>query len=347
MLADGRFDARPVVRKTVLFQVINYTFVWSDERMFTAPCFGALTSMLEMTIEDGSADTTRSQIFQSRKRYWLPRPSFTPLKPGYRAHEESSTLDLYRALPWPQQLAHNLTNNRTHCVDCLRFSGSADASMLQPFDFFFFPFGVCVLDCTQAHAQRQTRSLTHRTPWAWPTHTSADNQTIKWTIQVSGADLYTCSSAADVLSAMNIGSTSSEATQGLLPTNRLTWVVDGRFVDAVKAFHPVNSKVETDYSTCVIEIQIKRSWLVVLVKNMFVTLLVVGGGLVALFLHPGEMPGDRIAQLLVSLLIIVTNLQIDFGLGHVTSIMWMDYVRKRLVWNWNAGRGYDVHLRTW
>ena len=54
-------------------------------------------------------------------------------------------------------------------------------------------------------------------------------------------------------------------------------------------------------------------------------MLVEIGGLLALYMHPGEMTGDRMAQLLVALLIVVTNLQMDLGLGKLTALMWIDY----------------------
>ena len=53
-------------------------------------------------------------------------------------------------------------------------------------------------------------------------------------------------------------------------------------------------------------------------------MLVEIGGLLALYMHPGEMTGDRMAQLLVALLIVVTNLQMDLGLGKLTALMWID-----------------------
>ena len=60
---------------------------------------------------------------------------------------------------------------------------------------------------------------------------------------------------------------------------------------------------------------------------MALTMLVVMGVLLTLYMHPGDMTGDRLGQLIVALLIIVTNMQMDLGLGKLTSIMWLESAR--------------------
>jgi hypothetical protein len=82
----------------VLFQSLNYSLVWSDVRLFSAPCFGALPQMLSMSQEDGQADVTRQQIYQERARYWLPAPTFKPLKPGFKPVEETATLESFNSM---------------------------------------------------------------------------------------------------------------------------------------------------------------------------------------------------------------------------------------------------------
>ena len=44
----------------------------------------------------------------------------------------------------------------------------------------------------------------------------------------------------------------------------------------------------------------------------------------ALLLHPEEYIGDRAAVLFIAFLILVTNMQVDLGLGVVSELLWVD-----------------------
>ena len=55
------------------------------------------------------------------------------------------------------------------------------------------------------------------------------------------------------------------------------------------------------------------------------TILVVFASLIcALLLHPGDSIGDRAAVLFIAFLILVTNMQLDLGLGVVSTLLWVD-----------------------
>ena len=45
----------------------------------------------------------------------------------------------------------------------------------------------------------------------------------------------------------------------------------------------------------------------------------------ALWMLPTEQTGDRVAGLVVALLIVMTNLQTDLKLGDLTYLIWVDY----------------------
>ena len=45
----------------------------------------------------------------------------------------------------------------------------------------------------------------------------------------------------------------------------------------------------------------------------------------ALLMQPGELLGDRCAQLLVAILIVITTLQNDIGLGNLSYLIWVDF----------------------
>jgi len=61
------------------------------------------------------------------------------------------------------------------------------------------------------------------------------------------------------------------------------------------------------------------------VKQICTILLVTAGGLMALLMQPNELLGDRCAQILVSVLIIITTLQTDLGLGSLSYLIWVDW----------------------
>ena len=48
-----------------------------------------------------------------------------------------------------------------------------------------------------------------------------------------------------------------------------------------------------------------------------------------LWLHPEEMMGDRLAAILVAMLIVVTSLQSDLGLGKLSYLIWVDCMPTR------------------
>ena len=85
---------------------------------------------------------------------------------------------------------------------------------------------------------------------------------------------------------MGIGATMTEATEALLPTNRIEWVINGNLAEAVTVHHKRKAIARGarangtqsdatgaayelfDRSTCVVEIRIKRVWQVFFIKNM-------------------------------------------------------------------------------
>ena len=248
--------------------------------------------MLSMSEIDGLSDITRQRVYSYRRPYWLPAPSYGPLLPGYDAFDEWAEISTYDSKPWNSDVVHPTIPT---CTNCVQYKGGVELQVLQSFDLFFFPF---------------------------------DRQTIRWRFTVPQADLYTCAGdGADALASMGIGKTEWEATQALMPRNRVEWVVDGPFKNAVRVKYGVTTvggNTTIDKSTCVVSVKIKRVWSVFFVKSMVITMLVAIGALLALYMHPGEMTGDRMAHLFVGILIFVVNLQTDLGLGKLTNLMWID-----------------------
>ena len=74
--------------------------------------------------------------------------------------------------------------------------------------------------------------------------------------------------------------------------------------------------------SCRLEITIRRSATVYVVKQLAITIVFVVCGLLALLMAPAELTGDRVATILFSALLVSTNMQADKGLGSLQYIMW-------------------------
>ena len=175
------------------------------------------------------------------------------------------------------------------CADCVTWAGVIEFQIIEGFRYDDFPF---------------------------------DKQVVQTSVHVKGADLFTCREQ-DAFLAM--GLTSENAESKLLPATG-TWLLDGSLADALTLEHPIDSvSGEEDRETCTVKIHIRRNWNVFFTKQICTMLLVTAGGLMALLMHHGELIGDRCAQLLVAVLIIITALQIDLGLGNLSYLIWVDF----------------------
>ena len=116
----------------------------------------------------------------------------------------------------------------------------------------------------------------------------------------------------DVVGAPGVAADLSHAPTNAKVTGHLpstgTWFLDGPLEESVSLAHPRNALTgEPKRDHCVVQIKIKRNWLIFFVKQICTMLLVTAGGLMALLMQPGELLGDRCAQILVSVLIIITT----------------------------------------
>ena len=70
---------------------------------------------------------------------------------------------------------------------------------------------------------------------------------------------------------------------------------------------------------------------VFLIKQLAMAVAIVSGGLLALWLHPTEYSGDRSAWIVVAVLIVMTFLQADLGLGKLYYLIWVDLLNLMFV----------------
>jgi len=175
------------------------------------------------------------------------------------------------------------------CPHCVTWSGEVEFQLLQKFRYYDFPF---------------------------------DRHVIRIEYVVAGADLYTCK-GRDGLAIM--GLTAENALDKLLPTTG-TWFLDGEFNEAVTLHHPVNILTgQPKREFCIVEIAIKRNWIIYFVKQICTMLLCTAAGLMALLMQPGDLLGDRVGLILIAILIVITTLQNDIGLGNLSYLIWVDF----------------------
>mgnify|MGYP006108191513 CR=1 FL=1 len=254
--------------------------------------------MLEITFEEGEAPDSRAAKQANRELYWLPSLQLDGLAPKFDIVPETAGFAYFDNVSWPHGLAPPGSGegdeggaSSSHCETCVVSSAEADIELLQPWVYTSYPFDV---------------------------------QVINISFHLDAADLYTCHDH-DALAAMGV--TAGNAQELLLPATG-TWKLYPKddFDASVQLRHPLGDDGATpDKSRCVLSIRVQRNYMIYVVKRLVTDVLVVFGGLLCgLWLVPDEMMGDRLAAILVALLIVVTSLQTDLGLGKLSYLIWVD-----------------------
>ena len=60
------------IHQIILFEDLTYSLQWTDERLFTSPCMGALEALISLDFEQGTSDIAREKVREQRSRYWVP-----------------------------------------------------------------------------------------------------------------------------------------------------------------------------------------------------------------------------------------------------------------------------------
>jgi len=153
-----------------------------------------------------------------------------------------------------------------------------------------------------------------------------DVQQLKLTIQVADANITNCEMREGA--GMTDGSYPL-AGQGLTPDNVQAKLLgtDGSLWTVRDGLHSVRTEHLIDngqpvVDTCVIIIDIERNYIVYFLKYLALNMLIVLGSIVtAQSLSQEDHTGDRCAVLFLAMLILVTSMQQDLGLGNVTSVL--------------------------
>jgi len=266
---------------------IAYRMQWTDGRLLDAPCRDVLPDMLH--VNPTTNKETMARVANHSKLLWTPQVA---IKDATSVNVANYSLLINETLPWLGDEPAPKYADEAACPACaaaksrLDFSMKVTAHSFLPFTFF--PF---------------------------------DRHQVALAITVEGADLFSCSNAlrtgADWHSTDGLNEEEWEAL--LLPQTTGEWLFDGHPV--FKMAHDVAGGV----GSCSLLIPIVRNWENFFIKQITVSVIVVYSGYLALFLHPAEHTGDRVANLMVAFLIIVVNFQTDIGIGKQPYLLWWDW----------------------
>jgi hypothetical protein len=360
LCSQARLEIRTEINEMVLQQEIIFVLQWQDSRLKLSPCKAVLTDLLSMSREAANSDLQRNIKAAYQARFWLPKVQATNLVPGYYAFVDELAYMLEDNGVWQEGFAgpnmtagagvHARRRAAANVVQAQRLTtaraaadpGEANAVLRAARHAARVKGGNW-----RADEQRQLRESTGRRLDELPeevacedcsmmmgeiefqilqgfkyTYFPFDEHVITMQVILAGADLFTCRER-DGLSIMGL---TQENAQSLLLPSTGTWQLNGPLEEAVTLAHPTDPLTdEPAREMCVLEVRIRRNWAVYFVKSICTLLLVTMGGLVALLMQPAELMEGRCAQLLVAILIIITALQMDLGLGNLSYLIWVDY----------------------
>ena len=143
-----------------------------------------------------------------------------------------------------------------------------------------------------------------------------DQHDVKLDLSVPGAHL-DCSAVADELNGL--------PTAQLLPASS-PWSLASR----IRAAHPATGGgAALAVSRCLIEVPVKRNYVVFVVQRLIPLLFIGGGALLVLFVNPtaAPAPGARMGILLSTMVLISLKSNADLGLGTLTYLIWLDLLK--------------------
>jgi hypothetical protein len=219
------------------------------------------------------------------------------------------------------------------------YGGETPFEMAQFFDFYYCvcnALALCVLLLLAYGCNPCGRGWSCKAPRLFPSVCAhARRAQTHSTLTVEGTNITNCrnSETEGLLDShyplANMGLTMANAARKLLGDGATTsWKLDpAKGINAIVADHGVVSDEDSSiaWDVCVISIYIRRNYVVYLVKYLMITILVVMGAiLTAQSLYAEDLTGDRCAILYIAFLILVTNMQSDLELGHLTSMIWIE-----------------------
>ena len=272
-------------------QHVTYTVQWSDPRLATSPCGGKLDSILSLRRDEVQSPVALPLKLHYRSLYWLPALEVNNLVPGFDPVDSQADFRLNAA---GGVRGAGVQGTGTRCEEgCVTYRGEVTLEVVEPFRYYYFPF---------------------------------DNQTIVIELVFEGSEISNCEGRGEgrgILSQMGL---TEENVQGRLMPSESEWFIQGALDAAITSEHPIGRDGARMLDHCRVSIRVRRNTLVFVVKSMSMTILVVWGGLLALWLSPHSFLGERTEWLLLALLLVMTNIMgSDLGIGKLNYLIWVDY----------------------
>jgi hypothetical protein len=138
-----------------------------------------------------------------------------------------------------------------------------------------------------------------------------DDQIVRIDLSVPGAKLDCVAIAASL---------NNVPSDNIVPTSS-PW----NLLAPIRAAPPANGEL----GRCLLEVPIVRNYVVYVVQRLIPLMLIGGGALMALFINPtaAPAPGARMGILLSTMVLISLKSNSDLGLGTLTYLIWIDYMK--------------------
>lgn len=263
-----------------------YRVQWSDPLLMQVPCRAALPYML--SVKSTADPLGRAQQISDMQMQWIPNVT---LAGQTSSITKTSTFVVNESLPWLGTPPPSLAAMPLSCTNCAVYQGEEERtfsmSAVEFGPYYSFPF---------------------------------DEHELKITINIADGDIYNC---ADALR----DPTLADVWEGTM-FSRLQW--EELLLPATQEWNIVQDMDDfglkpNDDGSCSFTVIVRRNFIIFFVKQIVICMIMTGGGIAAMTIHPLDHTGDRVAQIMVAALILVLNYQADFGLGKVQYLIWYDY----------------------
>jgi hypothetical protein len=115
---------------------VTFTLMWSDPRLFRAPCAAALSSML--SVESGASAAEISATEAARAYLWIPQVNIAEAISNTLTY---SSFELHQSVQWPNVAP---TGGSGNCIGCATLTSKHVIKIKQPAATFkpytYYPF---------------------------------------------------------------------------------------------------------------------------------------------------------------------------------------------------------------
>lgn len=268
--------------------------IWRDSRMKALPCTLFLEQMLSLDIT--ADDDVRTAKYPLRSIVWYPQLMVEgqTLSMVTDPQTKKKSIDAQDFKHWPSDTAPKPwtypppdlanTTGNVSCIDCVGINISVVHDFVAIPTLFFGSY-----------------------PF--------DHQVLRFKIAATGADFYNC---ADLFTNPN---DQAVTEKDLLPASG-EW--NAEKLVGVPKYSGTGTKGNPSTMSCEIQLHARRNFLIFILKQLLPSVLVVYTGLLSMYLNAADHTGDRIAAILVSILILMVNFQANLGIGKITYLVWWD-----------------------